>query len=139
MSIPVEWNYKTQRINFKLKKLSHIIVFYSMYPGKFYNNINIICFFFSNKSIVIDLVTFQKIKFQRYFKIEPHKTLIPINIRFHYFLQILICAYYRLVKSVYPRFGHVRTKGNILEIDVLKINSIYTLNITRLVCYNKAN
>ena len=45
---------RTQRSNLKLKKLSHIFVFYGMCPGKFYNKINIICFFVLNKSNVID-------------------------------------------------------------------------------------
>ena len=48
MSIPVEWIYKTQRGYLKMKKLSHIIVLYSMCPGKFYNKINVINFFVLN-------------------------------------------------------------------------------------------
>jgi hypothetical protein len=61
MTVLVECIYKTQRTYLKLKKkLSHIIVFYSMCPGKFYNNINIFCLniFVLNKSNVIDFVTF---------------------------------------------------------------------------------
>ena len=58
MSIPVEWIYKTQRGYLKMKKLSHIIVLYSMCPGKFYNKIKVINFFALNKSNDIDFVTF---------------------------------------------------------------------------------
>ena len=49
---------RAQNRNLKLKKLSHIIVFYSMCPGKFYNDINIISCFVLNKSNVIDFNTF---------------------------------------------------------------------------------
>jgi len=44
VSILVEWIFKTQPSNLKLKKLPHIIVFYSMCPGKFSNKIHIISF-----------------------------------------------------------------------------------------------
>ncbi len=75
-SIPPPWlmfNYLTIYINIeiiyirnkllnnnslKFKKPWHIIVFYSMCPGKFYNSINIICLFVLNKSNVIDFITF---------------------------------------------------------------------------------
>ena len=44
MSIPVECICKTQPSNLKLKKLPHIIVFYSICLGKFSNKIHIISF-----------------------------------------------------------------------------------------------
>ena len=37
-------------------------------------------------------------------------------------LNVLYCLFERSIPSVYPRFSHVRPKGNIIEIDALKSN-----------------